>query len=146
MINELNIPILEPNTFSQNQKTYEVSNNINNNNNNYMSLSTNEFNYQIPNINLEEEKEIFRPKTCTDNFRNFQISNNNNCEEMEENEEDTEKEAVEFIQLQHEKIKMLKKELKIKDETIKEYKEKYNKINLKDKDEQENIILCKNLR
>ena len=147
MINELNIPILEPNTFSQNQKTYEVSNNINNNNNNYMSLSTNEFNCQIPNNNLEEEKEIFRQKTCTDNFRNFQMSNNNNnYEETEENEEDTEKEAVEFIQLQHEKIKMLKKELKIKDETIKEYNEKFNKINLKDKDDQENIILCKNLR
>ena len=144
MINELNIPILEPNTYSQEQKTYELNNNVNNNN--YMSSSTNEFNYQMPNNNFEEEKEFFRPKTCTDNFRNFQISNNNNCEEMEENEEDTEKEAVEFIQLQHEKIKMLKKELKIKDETIKEYKEKFNKINLKDKDEQENIILCKNLR
>ncbi len=146
MINELNIPILEPNAYSQNQKTYELNNNINNNNSNYMSSSANEFNYHIPNNNLEEEKEIFRPKTCTDNLKNFQMPNNNDYEEMEENEEDTEKEAVEFIQLQHEKIKMLKKELKIKDKTIKEYEEKFNKINLKDKDDQENIILCKNLR
>ena len=51
-----------------------------------------------------------------------------------------------FIQLQHEKIKKLKKELKIKDEIINEYKEKFNKLNLKNKDDEEKIILCKNLR
>jgi len=61
-------------------------------------------------------------------------------------EEDTEKEAVEFIQLQHQKIKKLKNELKIKNDLIDEYKEKFSKLNLRNRDDNENTILCKNLR
>jgi chromosome segregation ATPase len=61
-------------------------------------------------------------------------------------EEEKKKEAVEFNQIKKEKIKKIKKELKIKDEIINEYKEKFNKLNLKNKDDEEKIILCKNLR
>ena len=65
---------------------------------------------------------------------------------MELFEEETEREAVEFIQLQHQKIKQLKKELEQKNETINKYKEKFSKLNYKNKDEKENLILNKNLR
>ena len=157
MINEVNNQIMEPNPYFHQQKAYLLQNtvNTNNNNNNYcFSASANDYNYQpINNNNIEEEKESFRPKTYTENFKKFEISDNNNYnsnfdDDYDENnmEEDTEKEAVEFIQLQHEKIKKLKKELKIKDEIINEYKEKFNKLNLKNKDDEEKIILCKNLR
>ena len=65
---------------------------------------------------------------------------------MELFEEETEREAVEFIQLQHQKIKQLKKELEQKNEIINKYKEKFNRLNYKNKDEKENLILNKNLR
>ena len=145
-MNEFNNQIIDQN--NQNQKTYEVQNVINNNNINNELSSSNEYMYHTQNNDkLEEEKELFRQKTYTNKFRNnFDNSNNYNNEEMEELEEDTEQEAVEFIQLQHQKIKKLKKELKIKDDIIKDYKEKLNKINLKNKDELENQILCNNLR
>ena len=169
MINEVNNQIMEPNQYYQQQKTYLLKNTVNNNNNNddnnnnnYFSASANDSNYQPinNNNNIEEEKEIFRPNTYTENFRQLEISdngnNNNNNKNYDNNyidnyddndmEEDTEKEAVEFIQLQHENIKKLKKELNIKNEIINEYKEKFNKLNLKTKDDEENIILCKNLR
>ena len=145
-MNEFNNQIIDQN--NQNQKTYELQNNINNNNIKNELSSSNEYMYHTQNnVKLEEEKELFRQKTYTNKFRNnFDNSNNYNNEEMEELEEDTEQEAVEFIQLQHQKIKKLKKELKIKDDIIKDYKEKLNKINLKNKDELENQILCNNLR
>ena len=145
-MNEFNNQIIDQN--NQNQKTYELQNNINNNNIKNELSSSNEYMYHTQNNDkLEEEKELFRQKTYTNKFRNnFDNSNNYNNEEMEELEEDTEQEAVEFIQLQHQKIKKLKKELKIKDDIIKDYKEKLNKINLKNKDELENQILCNNLR
>jgi chromosome segregation ATPase len=157
MINEVNNQIMEPNPYFHQQKSYLLQNTVNNNNNNNnycFSASANDYNFQpINNNNIEEEKESFRPKTYTENFKKFEISDNNNYnsnfdDNYDENnmEEDTEKEAVEFIQLQHEKIKKLKKELKIKDEIINEYKEKFNKLNLKNKDDEEKIILCKNLR
>ena len=146
-MNELNNPIIDQN--NQKKKTYELQNVINNNIKNELS-SSNEYmcHSQTQNNNkLEEEKEFFRQKTYTNKFRNnFDNSNNYINEEMEEMDEDTEQEAVEFIQLQHQKIKKLKKELKIKDDIIKDYKEKLNKINLKNKDELENQILCNNLR
>ena len=130
----------------QNQKTYEFQNTINENNNRTEMSSSNEY-YQTQNKRLEEEKEFFRQKTYTNNFNNMEISKNNyNEEEIEEVEEDTEQEAVEFIQLQHRKIKKLMKELKFKDEIIKDYKEKLDNINKKNKDEQENKILYNNLR
>ena len=130
----------------QNQKTYEFQNTINENNNRNEMSSSNEY-YQTQNKRLEEEKEFFRQKTYTNNFNNMEISKNNyNEEEIEEVEEDTEQEAVEFIQLQHRKIKKLMKELKFKDEIIKDYKEKLDNINKKNKDEQENKILYNNLR
>ena len=145
-MNEFNNQIIDQN--NQNQKTYELQNVINNNNINNELSSSNEYMYHTQNnVKLEEEKELFRQKTYTNKFRNnFDNSNNYNNEEMEELEEDTEQEAVEFIQLQHQKIKKLKKELKIKDDIIKDYKEKLNKLNLKNKDELENQILCNNLR
>ena len=145
-MNEFNNQIIGQN--NQNQKTYELQNVINNNNINNELSSSNEYMYHTQNnIKLEEEKELFRQKTYTNKFRNnFDNSNNYNNEEMEELEEDTEQEAVEFIKLQHQKIKKLKKELNIKDDIIKDYKEKLNKINLKNKDELENQILCNNLR
>ena len=65
---------------------------------------------------------------------------------MELFEEETKREAVEFIQLQHQKIKQLKKELEQKNETINKYKEKFSRLNYKNKDEKENLILNKNLR
>jgi len=145
-MNEFNNQIIDQN--NQNQKTYELQNVINNNNTKNELSSSNECMYHTQNnAKLEEEKEFFRQKTYTNKFRNnFDNSNNYNNEEMEELEEDTEQEAVEFIQLQHQKIKKLKKELKIKDDIIKDYKEKLNKLNLKNKDELENQILCNNLR
>jgi hypothetical protein len=147
-MNEINNPNIAQN--NQNQKTYELQNAINNNNIKNELSSSNEYMYQTQTKNnniIEEEKEYFRQKTYTNKFRNnFDNSNYYNNEEMEELEEDTEQEAVEFIQLQHEKIKKLKKELKIKDDIIKEYKEKLYKLNIKNKDELENQILCNNLR
>ena len=147
-MNEINNPNIAQN--NQNQKTFELQNAINNNNIKNELSSSNEYMYQTQTKNnniIEEEKEYFRQKTYTNKFRNnFDNSNYYNNEEMEELEEDTEQEAVEFIQLQHEKIKKLKKELKIKDDIIKEYKEKLNKLNIKNKDELENQILCNNLR
>ena len=150
---EYNTQIKEQN-FPE-QRTYEFQNIINNNNNNNMNnpndlYSSNDYNYQTQNNKLEEDKELFRHRTYTNKFNNLQLSSNNNDNnediEMEEIEEDTEQEAVGFIQLQHQKIKKLKKELKIKDDIIKDFKEKINKINIKNKDEEENKILCNNLR
>ena len=146
---EYNTQIKEQN-FPE-QRTYEFQNIINNNMNNPNDLySSNDYNYQTQNNKFEEDKELFRHRTYTNKFKNLQLSPNNNDNnediEMEEIEEDTEQEAVEFIQLQHQKIKKLKKELKIKDDIIKDFKEKINKINIKNKDEEENKILCNNLR
>lgn len=137
---------IEPNIFSENQKTYELINDeINNNNLINIDLSpSNNYNIQTPTNKIEEKKENFRPNIFS---HNFEISyNNNNNEENEEIEEDTEKEAVEFIQLQHQKIKKLKNELKIKNDIIDDYKEQFNRINLRKRDDNENSILCKHLR
>jgi hypothetical protein len=107
MINEVNNHIMEPNPYFHQQKAYLLQNTVdnNNNNNNYcFSASANDYNFQpINNNNIEEEKESFRPKTYTENFKKFEISDNNNYnsnfdDNYDENnmEEDTEKEAVEF--------------------------------------------------
>ena len=143
---------IEPNIFSKNQKTYELINDdINDNNLNNIDISpSHNYNMQTPNNKIEEKKENYSPNIYNQNFKTFEISNNNNNneddEENEEMEEDTEKEAVEFIQLQHQKIKKLKNELKIKNDLIDDYKEKFNKLNLRNRDDNENTILCKNLR
>ena len=141
-----NNQILEPNQYLQNQKTYELNNDNNSFNSNIEAYPLNNNNFKTQNIKLEEEKQFFEPKTFKNNFNNLELSSYNNEEEIEEVEEDTEKEAVEFIQLQHKKIKNLKKELKKRDEMINDLKIKINKINLKNKDEQENKILCNNLK
>jgi chromosome segregation ATPase len=93
---------------------------------------------QTPNNKLESN-------ISSQNLKNVDISNNNDNEENEEIEEDTEREAVEFIQLQHQKIKKLKNELKMKNDIIDDYKEKFSKIN-SNFDNKENSILYKNLR
>ena len=110
-------------TFPQNRITYELKNNSFNENDIYQT------NYEERKLDLDSNS-----------------NNNISYEEMEAFEEDTEREAVEFIQLQHQKIKKLKKELEEKNEIINEYKEKYNKLNYRNKDEKENMILNKNLR
>lgn len=108
-------------TYPKNRITYELNNNSYNENDIYPS-------------NFEERK------------LNSENNNNISYEEMEDYEEDTEREAVEFIQLQHQKIKKLKKELQEKNEIINEYKEKFSKLHYRNKDEKENLILNKNLR
>ena len=130
---------IEPNQFSEKQKTYELINDeINNSNHINIDISpSNNYNMQTPNNKLESN-------IYSQNLNNLNISNNDN-EENEEMEEDTEKEAVEFIQLQHQKIKKLKNELKIKNDIIDDYKEKFSKIN-SNFDNKENSILYKNLR
>ena len=130
---------IEPNQFSEKQKTYELINDeINNSNHINIDLSpSNNYNMQTPNNKLESN-------IYSQNLNNLNISNNDN-EENEEMEEDTEKEAVEFIQLQHQKIKKLKNELKMKNDIIDDYKEKFSKIN-SNFDNKENSILYKNLR
>jgi len=131
---------IEPN---QKQKTYELINDeINNSNHINIDISpSNNYNMQTPSNKLEPNN------IYSQNLKNFEISNNNDNEENEEmEEEDTEKEAVEFIQLQHQKIKKLKNELKMKNDIIDDYKEKFNKINNINFDNNENSILCKNLR
>lgn len=148
-MNENNNEMIDSNPSLQIGKTYELQNNINNsnniNNNNDLPL-LNENNFQHKSNKIEEEeKQFYPPNNYNENISNYEMSNNNN-EEMEENREDTEKEAVEFIQIQHQKIKKLKNELRIKNEIIKEYKEKNNKLNLKNKDAQENQVLCNNLK
>ena len=81
------------------------------------------------------------------NYEERKLNSDNNISYDEDTfEEDTEREAVEFIQLQHQKIKKLKKELEEKNEIINEYKGKFNKLNYRNKDEKENMILNKNLR
>ena len=134
---------IEPNQFSEKQKTYELINDeINNSNHINIDISpSSNYNIQTPNNKLEPNN------IYSQNLKNFEISNNNDNEENEEmEEEDTEKEAVEFIQLQHQKIKKLKNELKMKNDIIDDYKEKFNKINNINFDNNENSILCKNLR
>lgn len=134
---------IEPNQFSEKQKTYELINDeINNSNHINIDISpSNNYNMQTPNNKLEPNN------IYSQNLKNFEISNNNDNEENEEmEEEDTEKEAVEFIQLQHQKIKNLKNVLKMKNDIIDDYKEKFNKINNINFDNNENSILCKNLR
>ena len=138
-MNELNNAIIEPNQNLQIRKTYELKNDINDNNDTKELSSYNDFNYQNQNIRLKDEKELFKPKIYNNNISNYEILNN---EEIEEMEEDTEKEAVEFIQLQHQKIKKLNNELKLKNELIKDYE----KINLKNKDDKEKKVLYENLR
>ena len=108
-------------TYPKNRITYELNNNSYNENDIYPS-------------NFEERK------------LNSENNNNISYEEMEDFEEDTEREAVEFIQLQHQKIKKLKQELQEKNEIINEYKEKFSKLHYRNKDEKENLILNKNLR
>ena len=131
---------IEPNQFSEKQKTYELINDeINNSNHINIDISpSNNYNMQTPNNKLESN-------ISSQNLKNLDISNNNDNEENEEMEEDTEKEAVEFIQLQHQKIKKLKNELKMKNDIIDDYKEKFSKIN-SNFDNKENSILYKNLR
>ena len=107
--------------YPQNRITYELKNNSFNENDIYPT-------------NNYEEKKI--------NQENSYISN----EDVELFDEETEREAVEFIQLQHQKIKKLKKELEEKNEIINEYKEKFSRLNYRNKDEKENYILNKNLR
>ena len=130
---------IEPNQFSEKQKTYELINDeINNSNHINIDISPSDnYNMQTPNNKLESN-------IYSQNLNNLNISNNDN-EENEEMEEDTEKEAVEFIQLQHQKIKKLKNELKMKNDIIDDYKEKFSKIN-SNFDNKENSILYKNLR
>ena len=106
-------------TYPQNRITYELKNNSFNENDIYPT------NYEERKLNSES---------------------NMSYEEMEAFDEDTEREAVEFIQLQHQKIKKLKKELEEKNDIINEYKEKFNKLNYRNKDEKENVLLTKNLR
>ena len=132
---------IEPNLFSENQKTYELINDeINNSNHINIDISPSDnYNMQTPNNKLESN-------ISSQNLKNVDISNNNDNEENEEIEEDTEREAVEFIQLQHQKIKKLKNELKMKNGIIDDYKEKFSKINLRNRDDNENSILYKNLR
>ena len=102
----------------------------------------NRMKYDLKN-NSYNENDIYQS-----NFEEKKINSENNIsyEDFEENEENTEREAVEFIQLQHQKIKKLKKELDEKNNIINEYKEKFNKLNFRTKDEKENMILNKNLR
>ena len=102
----------------------------------------NRMKYDLKN-NSYNENDIYQS-----NFEEKKINSENNIsyEDFEENEENTEREAVEFIQLQHQKIKKLKKELDEKNNIINEYKEKFNKLNFMTKDEKENMILNKNLR
>ena len=130
---------IEPNQFSEKQKTYELINDeINDSNHINIDISpSNNYNMQTPNNKLESN-------IYSQNLNNLNISNNDN-EENEEMEEDTEKEAVEFIQLQHQKIKKLKNELKMKNDIIDDYEEKFSKIN-SNFDNKENSILYKNLR
>ena len=132
---------IEPNLFSEKQKTYELINDeINNSNHINIDISPSDnYNMQTPNNKLESN-------ISSQNLKNVDISNNNDNEENEEIEEDTEREAVEFIQLQHQKIKKLKNELKMKNDIIDDYKEKLSKINLRNRDDNENSILYKNLR
>ncbi len=95
------------------------------------------------------ENDIYLQNNYEEKKIDSEENNNNNVSYNDENEsmeEDTEREAVEFIQLQHQKIKKLKKELSEKNEIINNYKEKFNKINYRKKDEKENYILTKNLR
>jgi hypothetical protein len=106
-------------TYPQNRITYGLKNNSFNENDIYQS-------------NFEEQK--------------INSENNLSYEEMENLDEDTEKEAVEFIQLQHQKIKKLQKELEEKNEIINDYKKKFSRLNFRNKDEKENLLLNKNLR
>jgi len=95
------------------------------------------------------ENDIYLQNNYEEKKIDSEENNNNNISYNDENEsmeEDTEREAVEFIQLQHQKIKKLKKELSEKNEIINNYKEKFNKINYRKKDEKENYTLTKNLR
>ena len=89
------------------------------------------------------ENDIYLQNNYEEKNIDSEENNNNNVSYNDENEsmeEDTEREAVEFIQLQHQKIKKLKKELSEKNEIINNYKEKFNKINYRKKDEKENYI------
>jgi len=106
-------------TSPQNRITYGLKNNSFNENDRYQS-------------NLEEQK--------------INSENNLSYEEIENLDEDTEREAVEFIQLQHQKIKKLQKELEEKNEIINDYKKKFSRLNFRNKDEKENLLLNKNLR
>ena len=117
------------NKFNQNVFQNRIINELQN-------KSTNENDIYLQN-NYEEKK------IDSEENHNNNVSYNDENESMEE---DTEREAVEFIQLQHQKIKKLKKELSEKNEIINNYKEKFNKINYRKKDEKENYILTKNLR
>ena len=130
---------IEPNQFSEKQKTYELINDeINNSNHINIDISpSNNYNMQTPNNKLESN-------IYSQNLNNLNISKNDN-EENEEMEKKKKKEAVEFIQLQHQKIKKLKNELKMKNDIIDDYKEKFSKIN-SNFDNKENSILYKNLR
>ena len=124
-MSDIEIQTNKKNIFNQaypkNRITYELKNNSFNENDIYPT-------------NNYEEKKI--------NQENSYISN----EDVELFDEETEREAVEFIQLQHQKIKKLKKELEEKNEIINEYKEKFSRLNYRNKDEKENYILNKNLR
>ena len=106
-------------TYPQNRITYGLKNNSFNENDIYQS-------------NFEEQK--------------INSENNLSYEEMENLDEDTEREAVEFIQLQHQKIKKLQKELEEKNEIINDYKKKFSRLSFRNKDEKENLLLNKNLR
>jgi len=106
-------------TSPQNRITYGLKNNSFNENDIYQS-------------NFEEQK--------------INSENNLSYEEIENLDEDTEREAVEFIQLQHQKIKKLQKELEEKNEIINDYKKKFSRLNFRNKDEKENLLLNKNLR
>ena len=123
---------------------YEIQKNENNKKNIFnQTYPQNKITYELKNDSYNEN-DIYHQTNYEE--RKLNSDNNMSYEEIETFEEDTEREAVEFIQLQHQKIKKLKKELEEKNEIINEYKEKFNRLNYRNKDEKENIILNKNLR
>jgi len=124
---------------------YEIQKNENNKKNIFnQTYPQNKITYELKNDSYNEN-DIYHQTNYEERKLNSD-NNNMSYEEIETFEEDTEREAVEFIQLQHQKIKKLKKELEEKNEIINEYKEKFNRMNYRNKDEKENMILNKNLR
>jgi len=124
---------------------YEIQKNENNKKNIFnQTYPQNKITYELKNDSYNEN-DIYHQTNYEERKLNSD-NNNMSYEEIETFEEDTEREAVEFIQLQHQKIKKLKKELEEKNEIINEYKEKFNRLNYRNKDEKENMILNKNLR
>lgn len=126
------------NEGNENQNRNKKSNKSVINNNNVDSQLEDEIEYSGDND--EDGNKKYKSESS-------QVSNfHDNYDEVEDDENSTEREAVELLKSQHREIKHLKRKIKEKEKVIKELNLKLNDLKIKVKDENDDKQLCTNLK